>query len=58
MIKLASEKPAILSSTFQKQTTLLSLLNSDSLPEKSQKLIAQWVIDENSKLYCQWVKVK
>ena len=66
MIKLASEKPAIVVSTPQEQQTQLSLQISvsDSVPEaerlpaRSQKLMAQWVLDENLKLYCQWVKVK
>lgn len=66
MIKLASEKPAIVVSTPQEQPTQLSLQISVSdsvpeaerLPDRSQKLMAQWVLDENLKLYCQWVKVK
>ncbi|HBE31179.1 MAG TPA: hypothetical protein DD990_07495 [Cyanobacteria bacterium UBA11368] len=66
MIKLASEKPAIVVSTPQEQQTQLSLQISVSdsvpeaerLPDRSQKLMAQWVLDENLKLYCQWVKVK
>ncbi|NJR51222.1 MAG: hypothetical protein HC780_18255 [Leptolyngbyaceae cyanobacterium CSU_1_3] len=36
-----------------------SVQTCDRTPSKSvtQKLVAQWLRDENSKLYCQWVMI-
>jgi hypothetical protein len=41
------EKPAL-------ETPILTQTQSKSLAKKG-KLVARWVKDENSRLYCQWV---
>jgi hypothetical protein len=47
IIALANEHP--------KQSIQLSLCHSISRQEKKQNLVARWLLDENAKLYCQWL---
>ena len=45
------EKTAIASSNSQELNTLPRLTTKYG----KKQLVAQWLVDENSKLYCQWV---
>lgn len=52
MSRTIIEQCAITSNELQQQQTGLFLLNGD---RADRKLVAQWQLDEHSKLYCQWV---
>ena len=45
------EKTAIASSNSQESNTLPTLTTKSD----KKQLVARWLFDENSKLYCQWV---
>jgi hypothetical protein len=47
IIALANEHP--------KQSVQFSLCHSISRQEKKQNLVARWLLDENARLYCQWL---
>ena len=48
----ALAEPAVGIATYELQQPGLLLLNGD---RTFHKLVAHWLMDENSKLYCQWV---
>jgi hypothetical protein len=51
MMSSQSKKTSIANSNSQKSNTLPKLTTK---PERKQ-LIARWLVDENSQLYCKWV---
>jgi hypothetical protein len=51
---LAEPAAGIAPNELQQQPTQIFLPSSDRTSQN--KSVAQWLLDEHSKLYCQWVK--
>lgn len=57
MSKIIIESSEIVSPRTQAQPTKTSSANPNRTSAVQVKLVAQWQLDENSKLYCRWVRV-
>lgn len=52
MIINQSTRPSISNSNLQEINTLVTPTNQ----AKKKQLVAKWLVDENSRLYCKWIK--
>ncbi|WP_181314477.1 hypothetical protein [Phormidesmis priestleyi] len=56
MSQLIVQSPAIAAPDSQAQSANTSSIDRAHESAVQGKLVAQWLLDENSKLYCRWVK--